>query len=196
MSLNLSDHFFNPRSVGDAAEPSFTGRAASLRCGATARLSIQIDESHNISQAKFRAAGCDVLVASLSILAERVQGRPTADAAAVGQASDELFGELQAEVSNRQCIQVACDALVNAIRAYSDAARDEWNGDEALICTCFFVTERTIETEIKNRGLTTVAGVTRACSAGGGCGSCHPLIQELLEERSTQEANGVSTVTR
>ena len=29
--------------------------------------------------------------------------------------------------------------------------------------------------------LTTVAEVTRACNAGGGCGSCHQLIQEILE---------------
>jgi NAD(P)H-nitrite reductase large subunit len=29
--------------------------------------------------------------------------------------------------------------------------------------------------------LTTVADVTRICNAGGGCGSCHQLIQEILE---------------
>jgi len=177
----VTQHFFTARNIGDAGEPSFTGRAASFRCGATARLSIQIDESHNISQAKFRAAGCDVLVASLSILTERAQGKSTADAAAIGQASDELLAELQTEPGNRQCVQMACDALVKAIRAYSDAARDEWNGDEALICTCFFVSERTIETEIKTRGLTSVSEVTKACSAGGGCGSCHQLIQEIIE---------------
>jgi NifU-like protein len=57
----------------------------------------------------------------------------------------------------------------------------DWAGDEALICTCFFVSERTIEREIQTRGLATVAEVTRACNAGGGCGSCHQLIQEILE---------------
>jgi NifU-like protein len=179
MSLNLSDHFFNPRNAGDADEPSFTGRAASFQCGATARLSIQVDELHNISQAKFRAAGCDVLVASLSLLTERVNGRSTAEAAGLGA---DLLAELHAsQPGNRQCVQLACDALVNAIRAYSDAARDEWNGDEALICTCFFVTERTIEAEIKTGALTSVAEVTKACSAGGGCGSCHQLILEMLD---------------
>jgi NifU-like protein len=74
--------------------------------------------------------------------------------------------------------------LLAAIREYSDAARDEWIGDEALICTCFFVSEHTIENEIASRGLTSVAEVTRACNAGGGCGSCHQLIQEILDTRN------------
>jgi NifU-like protein len=76
---------------------------------------------------------------------------------------------------------IACNALLDAIREYSNAARDDWAGDEALICTCFFVSERTIESEIQTRGLTTVAEVTKACNAGAGCGSCHQLIQEILE---------------
>ena len=72
------------------------------------------------------------------------------------------------------------DGALDAIREYSNAAREDWAGDEALICTCFFVSERTIEREIQTRGLTTVAEVTQACNAGGGCGSCHQLIQEIL----------------
>jgi len=43
------------------------------------------------------------------------------------------------------------------------------------------VSERTIESEIKKRGLTSVREVTKACNAGGGCGSCQPLIVEILE---------------
>lgn len=181
MAAKLAEHFFNPRHVGEADEPSFVGRTGSFLCGAAVRLSIQIDESHNISQAKFRAAGCPVLVASLSILTERVTGTTTADAALLGQAPDVLLAELEAESNNQHCVRLACDALIAAIQEYSNAARSEWNGDEALICTCFFVSEQTIEREIKLRGLTTVREVTQACNAGGGCGSCQPLIVEILE---------------
>jgi NifU-like protein len=101
----------------------------------------------------------------------------TAEAAAA-DVSD-LFETLDPQ--NAHCPGLARDALLAAIREYSDVAREEWIGDEALICTCFFVSERTIEREIAARGLKTVAEVTRACSAGGGCGSCHQLIQEILE---------------
>src|ERR1051325_6318890 len=162
-----ADHFFEPRNIGDADEPAFSGRAASLACGAHVRFSIQVDEEHRISQARFRAAGCNVLVAAASMLTEQITGLTTAEAAViVTEAAD--------------CAALARDALLDAIREYSNAARDDWAGDEALICTCFFVSERTIDREIQTRGLTTVAEVTRACNAGAGCGSCHQLIQEIL----------------
>jgi NifU-like protein len=148
-----------------------------LICGAHLRISIQIDEMHRVSQARFRAAGCDVLVASASLLTARITGSPTAEAAAHAQEPETLFGIIP---NYEHCPALACDALLAAIREYSDAARDDWAGDEALICTCFFVSERTIEAEIRQHGLTTVAEVTRACNAGGGCGSCHQLIQEIL----------------
>jgi NifU-like protein len=142
------------------------------------RFSIQVDEAQGVSQAKFRAAGCDVLVAAASLLTEQVRGTTTAEAAAIGQEPGVLSEQMG--TANAQCVGLACKALLDAIREYSNAAREDWEGDEALICTCFFVSERTIEREIQNRGLTTVAEVTKACNAGGGCGSCHQLIQEIL----------------
>ena len=178
--MQLCDHFFNPRNVGDAGEPSFTGRAASLNCGAHVRFSIQVDEAQGVSQAKFRAAGCEVLVAAASVLTERVTGLSTAEAAVVGQNPAALSEQLGVESGKVKCLEMACEALLDAIRDYSNAAREDWAGDEALICTCFFVSERTIEREIQMHGLTTVAEVTRTCNAGAGCGSCHQLIQEIL----------------
>jgi NifU-like protein len=178
LSAQLCDHFFNPRNVGDAAEPSFTGRSASVSCGAHVRFSIQVDEMHSVSQARFRAAGCSILIAAASFLTEHITGITTAEAAAFVQHPAVLSKQLGTEAQT--CVGLACDALLDAIREYSNAARDDWAGDEALICTCFFVSERTIEREIQTRGLTTVAEVTDACNAGAGCGSCHQLIQEIL----------------
>jgi NifU-like protein len=180
LSVQLCDHFFNPRNVGDAGEPSFAGRAASLSCGAHVRFSIQVDEAQAVSQAKFRAAGCEVLVAAASVLTARVTGLPTAEAAVVGKNPAALIEQLAVEPGKEQCVEMACEALLDAIRDYSNAAREDWAGDEALICTCFFVSERRIEREIQMHGLTTVAEVTRTCNAGAGCGSCHQLIQEIL----------------
>lgn len=185
MHREAVDHFFHPRNVGDAGEPSFTGRAASFQCGAHVRVSIQVDENQRLSEAKFRAAGCSVLVASASLLTEQVRGLSTAEAAGIEPiAVAELLGGVEPE--RAQCVGMVCDALIDAIRAFSNAARDDWAGEEALICTCFFVSERTIEHEIQTRGLTTVAEVTNVCNAGGGCGSCHQLIQEMLELSATK----------
>ncbi|PWT93887.1 MAG: hypothetical protein C5B55_03690 [Blastocatellia bacterium] len=179
---SISQHFFAPRNVGDAHEPSFIGRAASLRCGASSRMSLQIGEANNIIEAKFKAAGCNVLVASLSKLTELVQDKTTAEAATIGQDEDLLLNALGGLEPDRfSCTTLARETLLRAVRAYSDAARSEWIGDQALICTCFCVSERTIEETIHDCGLMTVTEVTRACYAGGGCGSCHQLIQEMID---------------
>jgi len=177
----VTNDFFNPRNVGEAAEPSFTGRAASFECGATVRLSLSLDPSQHIEEAKFKAAGCSTLVASLSILTEQVKGKTTAEAAALGHQADslrELVGCVEA--ARNHCPALACEALIAAIREYSDAARNEWAGDEALICTCFGVSEQTIERVIQANGLRTTDEVTKACNAGAGCGSCYQLIEEIL----------------
>ncbi len=179
----VAEFFFSSKNVGEASEPRFIGRSASFQCGATLRVSLHVDESQIIREAKFKAAGCSVLVASASLLIDQVLGKTTGEAAALGQQTEALterLGDLRPERS--ECPALACQALVSAIRSYSDSARDEWEGDEALICTCFCVSERTIEREIQARELTTIAEVTAACRAGAGCRSCYPLIEDILEE--------------
>ena len=179
----VSQQFLNSPHVGEADEPRFVGRSGSFQCGAILRISLHIDDAQRITQAKFKAAGCSVLVATTSLLLDGVIGKTTAEAAALAQRLDlleEKLGALPAE--RNECVLLACEALVSAIRNYSDSARDQWEGDEALICTCFCVSERTIEREIQENGLRTIAEVTAACSAGGGCRSCYPLIEDILEE--------------
>ena len=144
---------------------------------------MHIDDSQRITEAKFKAAGCSVLVAAASLLIDDVIGKTTGEAAATAQHLDQLAEKLGALPAERnECVLLACEALVSAIRNYSDSAREEWEGDEALICTCFCVSERTIEREIQENALRTIAEVTAACSAGGGCRSCYPLIEDILEE--------------
>ena len=168
--------FLNPSNVGDAAEPNFIGRAASFDCGAVVRISIKVDDAQRIVDARFRAAGCSALIAASSLLTERVKGKTTGDAAALIQLEDTFE-----EPSFRsECAKLAFEALVTAVQEYSDSIRETWEGDEALICTCFGVSERRIEEEIAIKGLTTIAEVTRACNAGAGCRSCYPLIEDLL----------------
>lgn len=82
------------------------------------------------------------------------------------------------------CPKLAREALLSSIRQYSDSVRDEWEGEEALICTCVCFSERRIEHEIKTGGLRTIAEVTKACNAGAGCRSCYSLIEDILVTRN------------
>ncbi len=177
-------NFLELKHVGEAVTPNFAGRAASLQCGSVLRISIHVDESQRIADAKFKAAGCSTLVESTASLVEKVLGKTNAEAAAIAQGV-ETMSDLPSE--RVDCLAMAHEALLAAIRAYSDSARDEWEGDEALICTCFCVSERTIEREIQQNRLRTISDVTNACNAGGGCRSCYPLIEEILEEVNREQ---------
>jgi NifU-like protein len=179
----VAEHFFNPRNVGEATAPSFIGRSASLLCGAALRLSLHIDDSQHLIEANFKAVGCRILVASLSLLTEEIKGKTTAEAAACGQQPEVLSEHIgSCEAGNSHCSTLACEALIAAIREYSNTARQEWAGDDALICTCFCVSERTIEQEIQQGELQSVAEVTGKCNAGAGCRSCFPLIQDMIDD--------------
>ena len=173
----------NLKNVGEAALPNFIGRSASFACGAVARVSLSVDEAQRIVDAKFKVAGCTVLVAALSAFTERVKNKTTAEAAALAENLEAIEQDLSRQAADRgDCVLLASEALLEAIRAFSDSARDHWEGEDALICTCFGVSEQRIESEVRAKSLTTIAAVTQACNAGAGCRSCYPLIEDILQE--------------
>jgi NifU-like protein len=97
---------------------------------------------------------------------------------------------LQKEVENelgafdhcrKHCFELAVETLHAAFADFRRSQIKEWTGEKALICTCFGVSEEIIERHIESGGLETIEAVTAACSAGGGCGSCQPLIEDILE---------------
>src|SRR6185312_16514639 len=162
--LLLKDHFLEPRNVGELGDGAFTGRAGSMICGAALRVTLAIDASQRIVAAKFKAAGCSCLVGTASYLTEQIRGELSGEVASLVQQPATTIREALGEIppDRQHCVTLVCDAVLSAITAYSDSVRDEWQGDEALICSCFCVSERTIEMAIKAGGLRTIAEVTKA----------------------------------
>ncbi len=54
--------------------------------------------------------------------------------------------------------------------------------NEEIICKCYKLTESQIKAHISSKNLTSVSAVTKACGAGGGCGSCHMLLQLFIDQ--------------
>jgi bacterioferritin-associated ferredoxin len=50
-----------------------------------------------------------------------------------------------------------------------------------FVCVCRAVTDREVKTVIED-GAVTVAEVTEACRAGGDCGACHQMIEDMIED--------------
>ena len=54
--------------------------------------------------------------------------------------------------------------------------------EEEIICQCFQVSDVTINGYIKSRNLISIEQVTDVCGAGGGCQSCHMLLQLFIDQ--------------
>lgn len=186
MSSLITEQFFNPANVGAIEQPDGVGVNASLICGAALRISLRVADS-KIIDAKFKCSGCSYLVTACSFITELAKGKTTGEAAALLQKPNQQALVAGWPAEKNQCLELASQGLLIAIRNYSDAARAEWSGDEALICTCFGVSERVIENVIESGGLRTIAEVTKASNAGAGCQSCHPLIEEILDQFAHDE---------
>lgn len=129
------------------------------------------------------------MTAAADVLAETVKnkhlselhGLKPADLNAAVEASLGVFDK-----GRRQCADCCISALRSAFADYRKRQIEEFHGEKALICTCFGVSEETIDHHIETGSLRTVDDVAQVCRAGGGCGSCRMLIQEMLDRLEFQ----------
>jgi len=54
--------------------------------------------------------------------------------------------------------------------------------DDDIICQCYQTSEQTIRSSIKSGNIKSIGEVTSACEAGGGCHSCHILLQLFIDQ--------------
>jgi NifU-like protein len=154
-----------------------------MLCGAFLVMTLQIDKAKTVKEARFKVAGCMRLVKACEVVTAVVEGLSIAAASNWARS----FHSQQAEFLDQppegrdHCAGLASAALSLAITSYSDVSREQWNGDDALICSCFGVSEQTIEDKVRAGRLASIEEVTDVCNAGGGCRSCYPLIQEILD---------------
>jgi NifU-like protein len=184
-SGKIRELFLNPLNVGENTQPDAVGQSGSIVCGAALRLTIGLSPASNkISDAQFKAGGCGYLIAAASILTETLKEITIEEASLLPTLLESVFEEHLGKFppERQHCALLCRDALGAAMTAYRRSSLVEWKGDEALICTCFGVSETTIERVIESSSLSSVEQVTSACHAGGGCGSCQPLIEDILDD--------------
>lgn len=162
------------------------GTGAGFICGSFVRFYLQIDTGTNeIKNAAFKTNGCGFAIAAAEVLAGRMIGRSLTDLH--GMDSSEFNAILATELGEypkerAHCFEIALDALRGALADLRAFRLEEFRGERALICTCFGVSEDTIEQVITERSPETVEEVSRLTRAGSGCGSCRMLIQEMLDQ--------------
>lgn len=181
----ISEKFRAPRHAGRAEGANAAGTEASFVCGAALRFTLRIErETKEILEAKYQTSGCGFLIASAEKVAEKISGRKLTELHGLDRAPlhEQIENELDEFPANRRhCLDLCLDALQAALADFRAAQVEEFTGEKALICTCFGVSEETIERAVSEYSLETVEEVIEICSAGGGCGSCQPLIHDILE---------------
>ncbi len=171
--------------AGIDADADGFGADADLGCGSVVRFSVKFDDSTgNVSAVRFNSNGCSYMVAAAEALCSRLSGQSVESLGGLGgdQLAELLTAELGGIPDDRGHCAATCVTAVK--KAFADRRERRAAGSltgSTLICSCFGVGEAEIRGVIESIGADSVADVTAACNAGGGCGSCQMLIQELID---------------
>lgn len=168
----------------ETGEPFARGRSANLLCGSVVEFELFPDDVNDLRTIAFRTNGCGYMIAAADVITETLKGKNLSGLH--GLSDDELSKNVSHELDTfpderKQCLETCLDALHNAFADLRARRIEEFHGDDALICTCFGVTEGTIEKYIDENLPSDVVEITRDLRAGSGCGSCLMLIREMLE---------------
>jgi len=178
----VMDHFMHPRNYGDMEGADAVGEVGSLACGDALKLFLKIDpETDRILEARFQTFGCGSAIATSSALTEMIKGKTVDEALKVTNKDiADYLGGLPAE--KMHCSVMGRDAFEVAVAHYrgEPAPREMLEGE--LVCECFGVTNEQIRKEVLTNNLRTVEEVTHYTKAGGGCGMCHPKIEQIIAE--------------
>lgn len=174
----VRDHFLNPRNVGEIENPDGVGEVGSMACGDALKLMFTVDENERISDVKFQTFGCASAIASSSALTEMIMGKSVGEAEKV--TNDDIAAYLDGLPKEKMhCSVMGKDALKKAILHYRGLEEPEIDGN--IVCECFGVTDKAIETSVRDNKLQYVEEVTNYIKAGGGCGQCHEVILEIVD---------------
>ena len=169
--------------TGKLAPPDAQATAVSFECGSFVRF--EIAESEGTIRLAYRTNGCGFLIAAADVLAEYLTG--TALSELHGLADEELTMLVESRIGltypseREQCLAVVLEGVHAAFADLRENRVAAGSSNVAIICTCFSVSEETIEKCIADHSVKTIEEVTAVCRAGGGCGSCRMLIGEMLD---------------
>ncbi|MCR5085551.1 MAG: Fe-S cluster assembly protein NifU [Succinivibrionaceae bacterium] len=181
-SDKVKDHFLHPRNARVIEDANAVGDVGSIICGDALRLMLKIDPATSvITDAAFQTYGCGSAIASSSALTEMIKGKTLDEAQKItNQDIVDYLGGLPAE--KMHCSVMGREALDAAVANFHGKTYEQSHDDGELVCHCFGVGINKIRKAVWENHLTTVEEVTNYTKAGGGCGSCHQRISEIIDE--------------
>ena len=180
----VKEHFQNPRNVGEVEDAEGVAEVGSMSCGDALKLTFKTDKNGKIVDAKFKTFGCASAIASSSALTEMIKGKTIEEAEKItNEDISDYLGGLPKE--KMHCSVLGQQALEQAIAHYKGEAIEEKEGE--VVCECFGITDKEIETAVRENNLVTIEDVTNYTKAGGGCENCHGAILEIIQKVRGEE---------
>lgn len=179
----VKEYFVHPKNVGVIESADAVGDVGSISCGDALKLMLKIDEkTETILDAKFQTFGCGSAIASSSALTEMIIGITVTEAEKItNQDIVDFLGGLPKE--KMHCSVMGREALDAAVANYRGVDIKQIEEEEGpLICKCFGIHEKLIEKTVRENDLRTLEEVTNYTKAGGGCQTCHPAIEDIIED--------------
>ena len=174
-----------PKNVGIAANADGFGADVDLACGSVVRFSISLSiDGKAVTGVRFNSNGCGYMVAVADALSSHLSGRHLNSLGGLQQIDlAETISTIVGPIPHERghCAATCIAAVRTAFANCRERRIAGFHGDDPLICSCFGVGENTIRAVIEQNNADSVDAVTTACNAGGGCGSCRMLIQELID---------------
>ena len=181
----VKDHFMNPRNIledEDGFSEDGRGVVGNIKCGDQMLVVIKVKDNA-ISECKWKTYGCASAIASTSILSEAVIGMDLESAYTIKpkDIADKLGGLPEHKI---HCSVLGDKALRGAIEDFFERTgqKDRIVDEEATtICQCMNVTDKDIETAVKD-GARTYDDIQNRTKAGTVCGQCKNETETLLHQ--------------
>lgn len=112
---NILDHYKHPHNAGRLEGATLRAKELNPSCGDVIELFLALDGCDRVQDVKFEGHGCAVSTASVSMLTDRIKGRPLADVMSIGERDIlELLG-IEVGPMRMKCAMLSLRALKSAL---------------------------------------------------------------------------------
>jgi len=149
--------FLAPKFAGRTCTANAAGTGASFKCGCFVRFSMSIDPKiKKILEATYTTNGCGYMAAAADAIAEELSGKILTELGSAGH--DGILNAIAAIVgpypeTRQHCASAAAEAVAAAFGDFRAFLIEEFSGEQALLCTCFGVSEKTIEEYVEEHAV-------------------------------------------
>lgn len=182
----ILDIIRNAEHASPSAGENAVGRDVNFSCACFVQMSADVDADDKgaVENVRFRSNGCGYMVAAAETVAGHLDGQPLTALHGLNDVELKQLIEIRignVEASREFCIGTVISASRKLFADHRSKRIKEFAGEKALVCTCFGISEESVENIIAARAGITVDEIATEFRAGSGCGSCRMLLQEMVD---------------